>query len=181
MPTRCTVAASCSCNRTSCSPGWSRHAGKPDKPDHTFGREPTTLPKPTRSPKSSKPARASESPLLTNATAQRQPLPPPEPIRRKSSRVIWCPCERGCAGPRGTGKPLQIAVDGAAATVHRPATALSAVKAPAATSRAGARSSWASVASRSVMSPLSIQAPRAKMRQHDECGGKRASIRFPRQ
>ena len=38
-------------------------------------------------------------------------LPPPVPIRRKSSRVIWCPCERGCAEPRGTGKPLQIAVD----------------------------------------------------------------------
>ena len=39
-------------------------------------------------------------------------LPPPGPIRRKSSRVIWCPWTRGCAGPRWTGKPLQIAVDG---------------------------------------------------------------------
>ena len=38
-------------------------------------------------------------------------LPPPGPMRRKSSRVTWCPCERGCAGPRWTGKPLQIAVD----------------------------------------------------------------------
>ena len=29
-------------------------------------------------------------------------------MRRKSSRAIWRPCER-IAGPRGTGKPLQIA------------------------------------------------------------------------
>jgi hypothetical protein len=31
---------------------------------------------------------------------------------RKWSRVTWCPCGRGCARPRRTGKPLQIAVDG---------------------------------------------------------------------
>ena len=43
-------------------------------------------------------------------------LPPPGPTRRRSSRAIWCPCERGCAGPRGTGKPLQIAVDSATGT-----------------------------------------------------------------
>ena len=45
-------------------------------------------------------------------------LPPPGPMRRKSSRVTWCPCERGCAGPRGTGKPLQIAVDGVTGTTE---------------------------------------------------------------
>jgi hypothetical protein len=43
-------------------------------------------------------------------------LPSPAPqllgsMRRRWSRVTWCPFERGCAGPRGTGKPLQIAVD----------------------------------------------------------------------
>ena len=32
-------------------------------------------------------------------------------MRRKSSRVTWCPCEKECARSRGTGKPLQIAVD----------------------------------------------------------------------
>src|SRR4051812_47597283 len=26
-------------------------------------------------------------------------------------RVTWCPCDRGCAGPRWAGKPLQLAVD----------------------------------------------------------------------
>jgi len=45
-------------------------------------------------------------------------LPPPGWMRRKSSRVTWCPCERGCAGPRGTGKPLQIAVDDAKGTTE---------------------------------------------------------------
>ena len=44
--------------------------------------------------------------------------PPPEPMRRKSSRVTWCPCERGCAGPRGTSKPLQLAVDSAPGTTE---------------------------------------------------------------
>lgn len=40
------------------------------------------------------------------------PAPPlPGPILRKSSRATCCPCERGCAGARWTGKPLQIAVD----------------------------------------------------------------------
>ena len=34
-------------------------------------------------------------------------------MTRKGSRVIWCPWERGCAGPLGVGKPLQIAVDSA--------------------------------------------------------------------
>ena len=43
-------------------------------------------------------------------------LPPLGPMRRKSSRVTWCPCKRGCAWPRGTGKPLQIAVDGVPGT-----------------------------------------------------------------
>src|SRR6478672_9060700 len=45
-------------------------------------------------------------------------LPPPAPMPRKLSRVTWCPCERGCAGPRGTGKPLQIAVDGMPGTTE---------------------------------------------------------------
>jgi hypothetical protein len=50
-------------------------------------------------------------------------LPPPAPplpgsMRRKSSRVTWCPCERGCAGPLWTGKPLQIAVDGLPGTTE---------------------------------------------------------------
>ena len=45
-------------------------------------------------------------------------LPLPGSMRRKSSRVTWCPCERGCAGPRGTGKPLQIAVDGVTGTME---------------------------------------------------------------
>ena len=27
-------------------------------------------------------------------------------LQRKWSHVIWCPCGRGCVGPRGTGKPL---------------------------------------------------------------------------
>ena len=43
-------------------------------------------------------------------------LPLPGSIRRKSSRVTSCPCERGCARPHGTGKPLQIAVDGVPGT-----------------------------------------------------------------
>src|SRR5580692_9588330 len=38
--------------------------------------------------------------------------------RRKSSRVIWCPYERGCARPRWTGKPLQIAVDDVTGTTE---------------------------------------------------------------
>jgi hypothetical protein len=38
-------------------------------------------------------------------------LPPPGSTRRRWSRVILCPCDRGCAWPRRTGKPLQIAVD----------------------------------------------------------------------
>ena len=46
MPTRCTVAATCSCNRNSCSPG-RRHAGKLEKPDRTSGRPPVPL-RPTR-------------------------------------------------------------------------------------------------------------------------------------
>ena len=45
-------------------------------------------------------------------------LPLPAPMRRKWSRVTWCPCERGCAGPRWTGKPLQIAVDGVTGTTE---------------------------------------------------------------
>jgi hypothetical protein len=155
MPTRCTVAATCSCNRNSCA---SRHAGKPEKPDHTFERAPTTLPKPPRSSKSPKPAH-------TNATAQRASeiatrrcsrhpararagpdpesracaystprrpagrlpcvlpssvLPLPGLIRRKPSRVTWCPCEKECAGPRWTGKPLQIAVDTVPGTTDAP-------------------------------------------------------------
>jgi len=39
-------------------------------------------------------------------------------MRRKWSRVTWCPCERKCAGPRGTGKPLQIAVDSVPGTTE---------------------------------------------------------------
>ena len=39
-------------------------------------------------------------------------------LRRKWSRVTWCPCEGGCARPRWTGKPLQIAVDSVAGTTE---------------------------------------------------------------
>ena len=55
-------------------------------------------------------------------------LPPPGPMRRKWSRVIWCPCERGCAGPRWTGKPLQIAVDGVPGTTEAARILLEAVR-----------------------------------------------------
>ena len=43
-------------------------------------------------------------------------LPPPGSMRRRWSRVIWCPWRGGCAGPRWAGKPLQIAVDSAPPT-----------------------------------------------------------------
>src|SRR6266576_2285342 len=38
--------------------------------------------------------------------------------RRKWSHVTCCPCERRIAGPRGTGKPLQIAVDNVTGTTE---------------------------------------------------------------
>jgi hypothetical protein len=41
-----------------------------------------------------------------------------EPMSRKGSRVTWCPWARGCAGPRRTGKPLQIALDGVSGTTE---------------------------------------------------------------
>jgi hypothetical protein len=46
-------------------------------------------------------------------------LPPPGPMRHIWFRVTCCPCVRGCAGPRGTGKPLQIAVDGVPGTTEQ--------------------------------------------------------------
>src|SRR5882672_4660528 len=36
-------------------------------------------------------------------------LPPPAPMRRRSSRVTWCPWARGCLFTVAGGKPLQIA------------------------------------------------------------------------
>ena len=53
----------------------------------------------------------------------RRPLcrcPDRRTVNGKWSRVICCPCKRGCAGPRWTGKPLQIAMDSVPGTTRRP-------------------------------------------------------------
>src|SRR5260370_35218179 len=63
MLTYCTVPARYRRIRSNSPSSFGRLAGKPDTSDHTSGREPTALPKPSQSSKSPKPECASESSL----------------------------------------------------------------------------------------------------------------------
>jgi hypothetical protein len=62
MPTRCTEAATCSCNRNSWLPPGRTLAGKPETLDRTSGPPPALL-RPSRSQKSPRPEYASEPSL----------------------------------------------------------------------------------------------------------------------
>src|ERR1700716_2714227 len=71
MLTYCTVPARCSRIRSKSPSSFGRFAGRPDISDHTSGREPTALPKPSQSSKSPKPECASESSSKIDALARR--------------------------------------------------------------------------------------------------------------